>query len=73
MASIEEKVEEYYKSLLDEIGVRHYAKTEEINASITKALKQAKSKSGGSGNNYPDIQLLLIDNHRRTIQFAVPK
>lgn len=71
MASIEEKVEEYYKSLLDEIGVRHYAKTEEINASITKALKQAKSKSGGSGNNYPDIQLLLIDNHRRTIPVMI--
>ena len=71
MASIEEKVEEYYKSLLDNLGIRHYAKTEEINSSITKALKQAKSKSGGSGNNYPDIQLLLEDNHKRVIPVMI--
>lgn len=38
MASIEEKVEEYYKGLLDNLNIRHYAKTEEINSSITRAL-----------------------------------
>ncbi len=31
MASIEEKVEEYYKTLLDNLSIRHYAKTELIN------------------------------------------
>ena len=59
MASIEEKVEEQYKSLLDSLGIRHYGKTEKINPNITNALKNADSKSGGSGNNYPDIQLIV--------------
>ena len=59
MVSIEEKVEEQYKSLLDSLGIRHYGKTEKINPNITNALKNADSKSGGSGNNYPDIQLIV--------------
>lgn len=63
MPSIEEKVEEQYKKELEKLGVRHYGKTETINDTITNALKNAVSKSGGSGNNYPDIQLLLEDNH----------
>ena len=67
MASIEEKVEEKYKNILDDLNVRHYGKTEEINSSITEALKQADSKSGGNGKNYPDIQLLLDNNHGRRI------
>lgn len=53
MASIEEKVEEHYKKILDELGIRHYGKTESINRTITDALRSADSKSGGSGNNYP--------------------
>ncbi len=71
MASVEEKVEEYYKKLLDNINIRHYAKTEKINDSITKALETAESKSGGSGNNYPDIQILLEDNYRRSIPVMI--
>ena len=49
--SIEEKVEGYYKNLLNVLGVRHYAKTEEINSKITEALKNSVSKGGGSGMN----------------------
>ena len=45
MTSIEEKVEEHYKALLDDLGIRHFGKTEEINSAITKALKDADSKS----------------------------
>ena len=71
MASVEEKVEEYYKAQLDELNIRHYGKTEEINSSITKALKEADSKSGGSGNNYPDIQLLLQNSTRRDIPVMI--
>ena len=67
MASIEEKVEEHYKSLLDNIGLRHFAKTEKVNDSIETALKDANSKSGGGGNNYPDIKCLLDNNHGRII------
>lgn len=71
MASVEEKVEEYYKVQLDKLHIRHYGKTEEINSSITKALKEADSKSGGSGNNYPDIQLLLQNSTRRDIPVMI--
>ena len=59
MASIEEKVEEYYKKKLDGLGVRHYGKTEKINHAIQEALEKATSKSGGTGTNYPDIMLFL--------------
>lgn len=71
MASIEEKVEEHYKKVLDDLNIRHYAKTESINSSITKALKDADSKSGGSGNNFPDIQLLLQNATRRDIPVMI--
>lgn len=71
MTSIEEKVEEHYKSLLDALGIRHFGKTEEINGSITKALEEAKSKSGGDGNNYPDIKLLLDNKAGRRIPVMI--
>ena len=38
MASVEEKVEEYYKTELDNLCIRHYAKTEMINKSIVNEL-----------------------------------
>lgn len=71
MASIEEKVEEQYKRILDELNIRHYGKTEKINQSITDALKNADSKSGNSGNNYPDIQMLLDNNLCRRIPVMI--
>ena len=59
--SIEEKVEEHYKDCLKELGITYYGKTQasQLNESIANALKEAPSKSGGSGNNYPDIMLML--------------
>ena len=71
MASIEEKVEEYYKAELDRLHIRHYGKTESINRSIEDALRQADSKSGNGGNNYPDIKLLLQNSHRRDIPVMI--
>ena len=71
MPSIEEKVEEYYKSKLDFLGVRHYGKTERINQAIYNALQSADSKSGGNGANYPDIQLLIHNNHQRYIPVMI--
>ncbi len=71
MASIEEKVEEYYKALLDSLGIRHYAKTEPVNSAIADALRAADSKSGGSGSNYPDIQLLLQNSTRRDVPVMI--
>lgn len=67
MASVEEKVEEYYKAQLDKLKIRHYGKTESVNRTIDDALKNADSKSGNSGNNYPDIKLLLENKTRRNI------
>ena len=67
MASIEEKVEEHYKKILDSSGIRHYGKTEKMNPVIAEALKKADSKSGGSGNNFPDIQLMLENSTSRRI------
>ncbi|MFR3344692.1 MAG: hypothetical protein ACLTS6_12055 [Anaerobutyricum sp.] len=48
MPSVEEKVEEYFKKILDANKVRHYGKTEKMNPAIASALKNADSKSGGS-------------------------
>lgn len=69
--SIEEKVEEYYKGKFDEYGIRHFGKTESINDDISNALSKAESKSGGRGNNYPDIQLLLDDGNARRIPVMI--
>lgn len=44
MASIEEKVEEHYKNMLDS-----------LNLNISNAFKNEDNKSGGSENNYSDI------------------
>lgn len=71
MTSIEEKVEEHYKALLDALNIRRFGKTEGINPSIIRAFKQAESKSGGSGTSYPDIQLLLQNKTRRDIPVII--
>lgn len=71
MTSIEEKVEDFYKRDLESKGIRYYGKTEKINESIAVALKNATSKSGNNGNNYPDIQLLLVDNYNRFIPVMI--
>ena len=71
MASIEEKVEEHYKNILDSLNIRHFGKTEQINPNISNALKNAASKSGGSGNNYPDIQLMLNNEKGRYIPVMI--
>lgn len=71
MASIEEKVEDIYKRTLDNLGVRRWGKTEGINAEIKAALENAASKSGGPGNNFPDIQCYLDDHHGRHIPVMI--
>lgn len=59
--SIEEKVEEFYKKILDDLGITYYGKTQAhlISPSIDDAFKSAPSKSGGTGSNYPDMMLML--------------
>lgn len=59
--SIEEKVEEFYKNYLDNLGITYYGKTQAnlMSKSISDALTSAPSKSGGTGSNYPDIMIML--------------
>lgn len=71
MASIEEKVEDYYKGILDSHEIKHYGKTEKINDSITEAMKKSDSKSGGTGSNFPDIQVMLENSTRRNIPVMI--
>lgn len=71
MLSAEEKVEEHFKKLLDKFGIRHYGKTEKINSAIANALRNADSKSGGTGNNFPDIQLILENSNARRIPVMI--
>lgn len=63
--SVEEKVEDYYKHLIDGLRQKRYEKTEPINNEIQHALENAESKSGGKGRNFPDIQMFLDYNSRR--------
>lgn len=71
MPSVEEKVEEYFKKILDANKVRHYGKTEKMNPAIASALKNTDSKSGGSGCNFPDIQMMLENSNARRIPVMV--
>ena len=71
MARVEEQVEDFFKKQLSEFGIEYQTKTESINRSIDDALSNYCSKSGGSGKNYPDIKLLLTDNHARSIPVMI--
>ena len=55
--SIEEIVEDWAKGHFAKGS--YFTKTASINPEIDEALKKAPSKSGGTGNNYPDIKYLL--------------
>ena len=55
--SIEEKVEDWAKQQF--VPGSYFTKTQSINHEIDEALRKAPSKTGGSGNNYPDIKFLL--------------
>ena len=69
--SIEEKVEDIFKKQLNEFNIKYFTKTESINESIDFALKNSVSKSGGNGNNYPDIKLLIESNNMRRIPVMI--
>ena len=69
--SIEEKVEDTFKKQLNEFNIKYFTKTESINEAIDSALKNSVSKSGGSGNNYPDIKLLIESTGMRRIPVMI--
>lgn len=54
--SIEEKIEDIAKQQLKDFNVKYFTKTESINTEIDEALKNAPSKNGGVGTNFPDIK-----------------
>lgn len=62
-----ERVEDFFKKQLNNIGVKYYTKTESINSDIDNALKVAPSKSGNIGNNYPDIKVMIETKGMRRI------
>lgn len=63
--SIEETIEDIAKQQLKDFNVTYYPKTDIINTEIDEALKNAPSKSGGSGNNYPDIKCFVDHKGRK--------
>ena len=63
--SIEEKIEDIAKQQLNDFNVKYFTKTESINTEIDEALKNAPSKNGGSGANYPDIKCFVEYNGRK--------
>lgn len=69
--SIEEQIETTAKNELISVGIHPYAKTEEINTEIATALSTAQSKSGGKGNNYPDIKVFLATSTGRRIPVMI--
>lgn len=69
--SIEEQVEDIGKRWLDSYGVMHYSKTQTINPEIAKAMKDAPSKTGGTGTNYPDIRCLLETSEKKTYPIMI--
>lgn len=69
--SVEEKVEDYFKKQLNEFEVKYFNKTDSINTSIDDALKNYNSKSGGKGNNYPDIKVLIKTDNQRFIPVMI--
>ena len=69
--SVEEKVEDIFKKQLNEFNIKYYTKTESINEAIDSSLKNSVSKSGGSGNNYPDIKILLESSNMRRIPVMI--
>jgi hypothetical protein len=64
--SVEEKVEDCGKQWLKSYKCTYYSKTESVNSEIDAAMREAPSKSGGTGGNYPDIRLLLQTSALRT-------
>lgn len=69
--SIEEKIEDIFKKQLDSYQVKYFTKTEPINIDMEEALKNAPSKSGGGGNNFPDIKVLIETKTMRRIPVMI--
>ncbi len=59
--SIVPQVEKWFMNLLTENGTDFNCKQQALTPEIAQALAQGKSKSGGTGGNYPDYSLMIQD------------
>ena len=69
--SVEQQVEDLFKCQLRDLGIKFYSKNDTVNFTIDNALNSSPSKTGGNGNNYPDIKLLLITDNNRQIPVMI--
>lgn len=67
--SIEEQIEDIAKKQLS--SCKYYTKTDNINPEIEKALRDAPSKNGGSGPNFPDIKMFIETKSLRRIPVMI--
>ncbi|WP_240329055.1 VRR-NUC domain-containing protein [Helicobacter suis] len=73
MPSQEERLEYEIKKELENLNIEYYYKTEDMGDSgeIKYALKEAPSKGGGSGRNYPDLKLWVSTKQMRHIPVMI--
>jgi len=69
--SVEERVEDCGKAWLNMYKCQYFAKTDSINSEIDTAMRNAPSKSGGGGGNYPDIRLLLTTKTKKSFPIMI--
>ncbi|BCD47238.1 HsdM family class I SAM-dependent methyltransferase [Helicobacter suis] len=71
MPSQEERLEDEIKKELEDLKIEFYNKTKTMDKQIEYALKEAPSKGGGSGRNYPDLKLLINTQKMRHIPVMI--
>lgn len=69
--SVEPAVVRHFTNILADLHVRFYEQQINMGNSIDDALKNAESKRGGSGDNRPDIKILLEDSHARRVPVMI--
>lgn len=69
--SVEPAVVRNYTAVLERLNVHFYEQQISMGNSIDEALKNAESKRGGTGDNRPDIKLLLEDTHARRVPVMI--
>ena len=63
--SIEPNIAELANNWLKSYKLDYKLEQENLNTDIDKALKDYKTKSGGSGTNRPDAKILLTDKNQK--------
>jgi hypothetical protein BACCOPRO_01350 len=69
--SVEPLIEKLGNEWLSSLNISQYPKQIPINSSIDSALKNALSKQGGKGGNFPDNKLCIIDERQKEWIFMI--